>query len=160
LLQNEAGALMRVAGLFSTRGYNIESLSVAATEDESVSRLTVVTSGTDAVVAQIMRQLLKLVDVVDIMDMTPGEHIERELLLLKLRARGDARAAVRELAVRHHAAVIDDTDSTYTLQLQGTQEQVSSLIREAPAVAGILEVVRSGATAIGQGEQVLRQNRQ
>lgn len=156
LLQNEAGALNRVAGLFSTRGYNIESLSVAATEDESVSRLTVVTVGTDAVVAQIRRQLLKLVDVVDLMDMTAGDHIERELLLLKLRARGDSRAAVRELAARHHAQIIDDTESTYTMQMEGTGEQVSDLIREAPTVAEILEVVRSGATAIGQGEQVLR----
>lgn len=156
LLQNEAGALTRVAGLFSTRGYNIESLSVAPTEDESVSRLTVVTAGTDAVLAQIKRQLLKLVDVVDVADMTAGAHVERELLLLKLRAIGEARGAVRELAARHHAQLIDDTEATYTLQMEGTGEQVTALIREAPVVAEILEVVRSGATAIGQGEQVLR----
>jgi len=156
LLQNQAGALTRVAGLFSTRGYNIESLSVAPTEDESVSRLTVVAHGSQAVVAQIKRQVLKLVDVVDLMDMTAGEHIERELLLLKLRARGKVREGVRELAARHHAQLIDDTETIYTLQMEGTGEQVSALIKEAQTVAEILEVVRSGATAIAQGDKVLR----
>lgn len=156
LLQNEAGALTRVAGLFSTRGYNIESLSVAPTEDESVSRLTVVTHGSEGVVGQIKRQLLKLVDVVDLMDMTAGEHIERELLLLKVRARGKVREGVRELAARHHAQLIDDTETTYTMQMEGTGEQVSNLIGEAQGIAEILEVVRSGATAIAQGDKILR----
>ncbi len=155
LLQNEAGALGRVASLFSTRGYNIESLSVAATEDPQVSRLTLVSVGSDQVINQINRQLFKLVDVVNIADMTRGDHIERELLLLKLRipeAEGDL---VRNLVSQQNARVLDDALANYTLELSGTSSQIDALIDAVAAHAEILAVVRSGPLAIARGQQVL-----
>ena len=155
LLQNEAGALGRVASLFSTRGYNIESLSVAATEDPQVSRLTLVSVGSDQVINQINRQLFKLVDVVNIADMTRGDHIERELLLLKLRipeAEGDR---VRNLVSQQNARVLDDALANYTLELSGTSSQIDALIDAVAAHAEILAVVRSGPLAIARGQQVL-----
>jgi len=156
LLQNEAGALARLSGLFAARGYNIESLAVAPTSDESVSRLTLVTEGTDDVIGQINKQLGKLVDVVDLADMTLGEHIERELLLVKVRAKGDeARQAVRDLGARSHARILDDTVTTYSLQLAGTTEEVDALLDELTASTEILETVRSGVVGIQRGEQSL-----
>ncbi len=151
LMQNEAGALARVSGLFSSRGYNIESLCVAPTEDETVSRLTMVTTGTQHVIDQIKRQLLKLVDVVDLIDLTAGEHIELELLLLKLRADGTPE----ELAEAHGAQIIESTESTRTLRLVGTGAEVSALIQAAAESGGVLETVKSGSAAIAPGEAIL-----
>lgn len=151
-MQNEAGALARVAGLFSSRGYNIESLSVAPTENETVSRLTMVTTGTQHVIDQIKRQLAKLVDVVDLSELTAGEHIELELLLLKLRADG----APERLAEAHGADIIESTASTRTLRLVGTGHEVAALIRAAAEGGGILETVKSGTAAIAPGEAILR----
>src|SRR5689334_522852 len=124
LLQNEAGALARVAGMFSARGYNIESLSVAPTDDETVSRLTLVTSGSDDVINQINKQLQKLVDVVDVTDMTRGDHFERELLLVKMDVEGALLPRLEDCSKRYNAVVLDDTPDTYTLQVTGTSLEI------------------------------------
>jgi acetolactate synthase-1/3 small subunit len=155
LLQNEAGALSRVAGLFSARGYNIESLSVAPTNDVTVSRLTLVTTGTDAVIGQINKQLSKLVDVVALLDLTAEERFARELLLLKITAEGEQRDAVRDVVTEAHARILEDTDSTYTVQLAGTSDEVDAFIVAIESVAEIAEVVRSGVAAIERGKQCL-----
>ena len=155
LLQNEAGALARVASLFSTRGYNIESLSVAPTEDSQVSRLTMVSIGSDEVIGQINKQLFKLVDVVNIADMTLGDHIERELLLLKLKVPDDSRDQIQELVSQHHVRVLDDALANYTLELTGTGSHLDGFIDRVAALAEVLAVVRSGPLAITRGQRVL-----
>ncbi len=155
LLQNEAGALSQVAGLFSTRGYNIESLSVAPTENPLLSRLTLVTIGSDQVIQQINKQLLKLVDVVNIADMTMGDHIERELILLKVSLHDANDAAVRDLIKVEGARVLDDTPANFTVELTGTGSRVDDFIDQLGGHADILAVVRSGPMAISRGETVL-----
>lgn len=151
LLQNEAGALGRVAGLFSTRGYNIESLSVAATDDPAVSRLTLVTKGSDAVIHQIASQLLKLVDVVSVEDMTRGEHVERELLLLKIRVASAGGAALEELAARAGGKVMSVSADAHIVELTSSEAQINDFIAEAGRCGEILEVVRSGALGVARG---------
>ena len=151
LLQNEAGALSRVAGLFSTRGYNIESLSVAPTQDPTVSRITLVTKGSEAVISQIASQLLKLVDVVNVEDMTSGEHLERELLLVRLDVRDGQRTAIDELLARQGARVIAEKGATLLVELTSSEVAVARLLEDLAGVAEIREVVRSGALGIGQG---------
>lgn len=153
LLQNEAGALARVANLFSSRGYNIESLNVAPTNDATMSRLTMVAIGTDSVVKQILKQLYKLVDVVEIADMTVGEHIERELLLIKIRAENPA---VHALCAKNHALILDDENHQLTIQFTGTCQAVDELIEALGSHADILEVVRSGTVGIAKGQNILR----
>jgi len=155
LLQNEAGALARVASLFATRGYNIDSLSVAPTEDPQVSRLTLVTLGSDHVIGQINLQLLKLVDVVNTMDMTLGEHIERELLLLKLKLHDDGLERIRELARQEGARILDDGEDSYTLELTGAANRIDTFIDRAAVHADILAVVRSGPLAVSRGVPAL-----
>ena len=155
LLQNEAGALSRVAGLFSTRGYNIESLSVAPTEDPMLSRLTLVTIGSDQVIQQINKQLFKLVDVVNIADMTMGDHIERELILLKASLHKGNDSAVRKLIKAEAARILDDAPANFTVELTGTGNRVDDFIDRLGAYADILAVVRSGPMAISRGETVL-----
>ncbi len=155
LLQNEAGALARVASLFATRGYNIESLSVAPTEDPQVSRLTLVTIGSDHVIGQINLQLLKLVDVVNTVDMTLGEHIERELLLLKLKLHGAGLERIRELVRQEGARVLDDGEDSYTLELTGAAHRLDTFINKAAVHADILAVVRSGPLAVSRGVAAL-----
>jgi acetolactate synthase-1/3 small subunit len=155
LMENESGALSRVAGLFSARGYNIESLTVAPTEDASLSRMTLVTSGTDEVVEQITKQLHKLVDVVKLMDMAEGPHIEREMMLIKLRAADGGREEVKRLADIFRGSIIDVTDTIYTVQLTGTGGKLDAFVR-AVNEADIIEVVRSGVTGIARGEKALR----
>lgn len=156
LMANEAGALVRVAGMFSSRGYNIESLCVAATEDPSVSRLTMVTTGSDEVISQINQQLAKLVDVVDMADMTRGDHIERELLFVKLALDEVTREEAAAIAERYNAQVLDERVDNYTVQLTGAGLEVEDFIKELSALGDILEVVRSGAAAIAHGPQVLK----
>jgi acetolactate synthase-1/3 small subunit len=151
LLQNEAGALTRVAGLFSTRGYNIESLSVAATQDPTVSRLTLVTQGSDAVIQQIASQLLKLVDVVGVEDMTSGEHLERELALVKVEVPPLKRAPLDAIVARAGARTIAETRSSLIIELTSSELEVSRFIEELAGAAQVREVVRSGALGIGQG---------
>ena len=155
-MQNEAGALARVAALFSSRGYNIESLSVAPTENNQISRLTLVTRGSDQVIEQINNQLLKLVDVVNTADMTLDDHIERELLLIKVSVRHGGGEKLPELIETSGARVLDDCPETYTLELTGANVDMDGFIEELGQCADILAVVRSGAMAIAHGKKVLR----
>jgi acetolactate synthase-1/3 small subunit len=150
LLQNEAGALGRVAGLFSTRGYNIESLAVAPTDDPTVSRLTLVTTGNDAVVAQITSQLGKLIDVVQVDDLTRGLHFERELLLVKLRTTASQLAGLSSLIAQSQGRVLSPALGGYVVELTGSEAQVSRFIAHASQYGELLEVVRSGALAIAE----------
>ena len=158
LLQNEAGALSRVAALFSSRGYNIESLSVAPTEDADISRLTLVTSGSNDVIDQINQQLLKLVDVVNIADMTLDDHIERELLLIKVKVTGIAECNLPEIIQASGARVLDDSPETFTLELTDTNERIDAFIGRVDECSEILAVVRSGAMAIAHGHNILSSN--
>jgi acetolactate synthase I/III small subunit len=156
LLQNEAGALTRVAGLFSTRGYNIESLSVAPTDDPTVSRLTLVTRGSDAVMHQIVNQLNKLVDVVSVLDMTRGEHLERELVLLKLKVAPGQTDAVRGQVVRSGGRVLDPGVEGFIVELTASEAEVNGFMEELGRRAELLEVVRSGALGISRSVRPLR----
>ncbi|TLY77531.1 MAG: acetolactate synthase small subunit [Gammaproteobacteria bacterium] len=156
LLQNEAGALTRVAGLFSTRGYNIESLSVAPTDDPTVSRLTLVTKGSDAVIQQIVNQLNKLVDVVNVEDMTLGEHFERELVLLKLKVRPERTDTVRGYVIRTGGRVLDPAVDGFIVELTASEAEVNAFVADLGQNADLLEVVRSGALGIGRNARPLR----
>ena len=151
LLQNEAGALTRVAGLFSSRGYNIESLSVAPTDDPTVSRITLVTKGSDAVIQQIANQLNKLVDVVTVEDMTRGAHLERELVLLKLRLRPADTDGVRGCVVRAGGRVLEPSPDAFIVELTASEAEVNALVRDLAARGEIIEVVRSGALGMSSG---------
>ena len=155
LLENESGALSRVAGLFSARGYNIESLTVAPTEDATLSRLTLVTSGSEDVIEQITKQLNKLVDVVKLVDLTEGPHIEREMLLIKVNANGTTREEVKRLVDIFRGRIIDVTETMYTIELTGTSDKLDAFV-QAVRAAGIVEVVRSGVSGIARGEKNLR----
>jgi len=155
LLQNEAGALARVANLFSSRGYNIESLNVAPTHDETVSRLTLVTRGSDEVIDQISKQLGKLVDVVNIIDMTDGDHIERELALLKLQLPSEDRKALTELVGEFGARILDDHEGHFTVELIGGSGEIDRFMTRFSDRVEILTVVRSGAMAVARGAPVL-----
>jgi acetolactate synthase I/III small subunit len=155
-LQNEAGALTRVAGLFSTRGYNIESLSVAATDDPTVSRITLVTKGSEAVIQQIVNQLNKLVDVVAVEDMTQGEHLERELVLLKLKVRPEQADAVRGYVVRSGGRVLDPVVDGFVVELTASEAEVNRFISDLGSGAELLEVVRSGALGMARHARSLK----
>ena len=158
LLQNEAGALARVSGMFSARGYNIDSLTVAPTHDPTVSRLTVVTSGSDAVIDQIIKQSRKLIDVVEVTDVTGREHLESELLLIKVQVTAKSARQVVELIRRYRGQILDETDTTRTVQVTGSGLEVSDFIKEASGIAQVLEVVRSGVVTIEPGHAVLGSN--
>jgi len=155
LMENEAGALSRVAGLFSARGYNIESLVVAPTEDPTLSRMTIVTSGSDAVIEQINKQLNKLIDVAAVMDLSEGEHLERELMLVKASAKGKAREELKRVVNIFHGRVIDESESTCTIELTDTCAKLDSFL-QAIGRGLILETVRTGASGIGRGDRVLK----
>jgi len=155
LLENESGALSRVAGLFSARGYNIETLTVAPTEDLSLSRLTIVTSGTDEVIEQITKQLNKLIDVIKVVDLSEAAHIERELMLIKLRATGKDREEVKRMADIFRGRIIDVTESTYVIELTGSGSKLDSFI-QAIDTNLILETVRTGVSGIGRGDRILK----
>ena len=155
LIENEAGALSRVAGLFSARGYNIESLTVAPTEDPSLSRMTLVTRGTEEIIEQITKQLNKLIDVVKLMDMTEGPHIEREMMLVKVVAEGDRRNELKRLSDIFRGRIIDVTDKTYTIELTGAGDKLDAFIQALDSGV-IIEVVRSGVSGIARGDRALR----
>ena len=155
LLENEAGALSRVAGLFSARGYNIESLTVAPTEDATLSRMTIVTSGSDEVIEQITKQVNKLIDVVKVFDLNEGRHIERELMLIKLRAEGKDREEIKRTADIFRGRIIDVTEKTYTIELTGTGEKLDAFL-EAINRELIIETVRTGTCGVGRGEWVMK----
>jgi len=154
LMENEAGALSRVAGLFSARGYNIESLTVAPTEDATLSRMTLVTYGTDEIIEQITKQLNKLIDVVKLMDMTEGPHIEREMMLVKVRAEGDKRAELKRVADIFRGRIIDVTTKSYTIELTGAGDKLDAFLQALDQTV-IIEVVRSGISGIARGERAL-----
>jgi acetolactate synthase-1/3 small subunit len=155
LMENEAGALSRVAGLFSARGYNIESLTVAPTEDPSLSRMTLVTRGTDEIIEQITKQLNKLIDVVRLMDMTEGPHIEREMMLVKVQAQGERRNELKRISDIFRGRIIDVTDATYTIELTGAGDKLDAFL-QALEKGVIVEVVRSGVSGIARGERSLK----
>ena len=155
LLENEPGALSRVVGLFSARGYNIETLTVAPTEDTTLSRMTIVTQGSDAILEQITKHLNRLVDVVKVVDLTEGPHVERELMLIKVRAAGREREEIKRLTDIFRGCIIDVTDRTYTIELTGIQEKIQAFIGALDSSA-ILETVRTGVSGVGRGERVLK----
>jgi acetolactate synthase-1/3 small subunit len=154
LLENEAGALSRVVGLFSQRNFNIESLTVAPTEDQTLSRLTLMTSGDLATVEQITKHLNRLVEVVKVMDLGEAEHIERELMLIKIRARDEQRQEIQRTADIFRGQIVDVTVDTYTVQLVGPSAKLDAFIKSVEGMT-LLEVVRSGVSGIGRGDRVL-----
>jgi acetolactate synthase-1/3 small subunit len=155
LMENEPGALSRVVGLFSARGYNIESLTVAPTEDRSLSRMTVVTSGSDDVIEQITKHLNRLIDVVKVIDLTDISFIERELMLIKVRAVGKERDEMKRMAEIFRGRIIDVTEKSYTVELTGAADKLDAFL-EAIDKSVILETVRTGSSGIGRGERILR----
>ena len=154
LLENEPGALSRVVALFSARGYNIESLTVATTEDASLSRMTIVTSGSGDVIEQITKQLNKLVEVVKVVDLFEAPHIERELMLIKVRATGKDRDDMKRMSDIFRGRIIDVTDKSYTIELTGDGAKLDAFLVAIDRGA-ILETVRTGASGIGRGERIL-----
>ncbi len=155
LLENEPGALSRVVGLFSARGYNIETLTVAPTEDRSMSRMTIVTSGSDDVIEQITKHLNRLIDVIKVFDLIESPYIERELMLIKVRAVGKEREEVKRMADIFRGRIIDVTEKTYTIELTGDSGKLDAFLVAIDRTA-ILETVRTGASGIGRGERILR----
>ena len=158
LLENEAGALSRVVGLFAQRNYNIESLTVAPTEDPTLSRLTLTTSGDENKITQIRKQLDKLVEVVRVVDLCESPHVERELLLIKVSAQGEAREEVKRSADIFRGQIVDVTAQTYTIQLVGPSEKLDAFVKaveDSIEDVTILEVVRTGVSGLGRGDQVL-----
>ncbi|WP_028999234.1 acetolactate synthase small subunit [Azohydromonas australica] len=155
LLENEPGALSRVVALFSARGYNIESLTVAPTEDASLSRMTIVTTGSDEVIEQITKHLNRLIEVVKVVDLTEGSYIERELMLVKVRAVGKEREEIKRTADIFRGHIVDVTDKSYTVELTGDGTKLDAFLQALDRSA-ILETVRTGASGIGRGERILR----
>jgi acetolactate synthase I/III small subunit len=155
LIENEAGALSRVAGLFSARGYNIESLTVAPTEDATMSRMTIVTSGTDEVIEQIIKQLNKLIDVIKVLDLNDGKYIERELMLVKVKATAAFREEMKRMCDIFRGRIIDVADGSFTIELTGSGTKLDAFIESLDKTA-ILETVRTGASGIGRGDRVLK----
>jgi acetolactate synthase-1/3 small subunit len=155
LLENEPGALSRVVGLFSARGYNIETLSVAPTEDVSLSRMTIVTSGSDDVLEQITKQLNRLIEVVKVNDLTDGPHIERELMMVKVRAVGKDREEIKRTTDIFRGKIVDVTDKSYTIELTGDGGKINAFLQSIDR-ALILETVRTGVSGIGRGERMMR----
>jgi len=155
LLENEPGALCRVANMFSARAFNIESLSVAPTEDPSLSRMTLVTRGSDEIVEQISKQLHKLLDVVKLLDLTEGSHIEREIMLIKLKADGEEREEIKRLTDIFRGRVLDVSSNTYTIEVTGDGDKLDAFVNAVDAQL-ILEVVRSGPLGIARREKSLR----
>jgi len=155
LMENEAGALSRVAGLFSARAYNIESLTVAPTEDATLSRMTIVTAGSDEVIEQIVKQLNKLIDVVKVLDLNDGRFIERELMLVKVKATSSFREEMKRLSDIFRGRIIDVADDAYTIELTGTGAKLDAFL-DALDKNAILETVRTGASGIGRGDRILK----
>jgi acetolactate synthase-1/3 small subunit len=155
LLENEAGALARVSGLFSARGYNIESLTVAPTEDPSMSRMTIVSIGSDDVIEQITKQLNKLIDVVKVVDLSEAAHVERELMLIKVRATGKDRDEMKRMSDIFRGRIIDVTDATYLIELTGDTAKLDAFISAIDNDL-ILETVRTGVSGVGRGDRILK----
>ena len=155
LLENEAGALARVVGLFAARGYNIETLNVAPTEDPTLSRMTIITIGSEAVIEQITKHLNRLIEVVKVVDLTDGYFVEREMMLIKIRAVGKEREEIKRTTDIFRGRIIDVSDRAYTVELTGDKAKLDAFIDSIDRAA-ILETVRSGGSGIGRGERVLK----
>ena len=155
LIENESGAMSRVVGLFSARDYNIDSLSVAATEDPALSRMTIVTRGGDGLIEQITKQLNKLVEVVKVVDLNSSRHVERELMLVKVRAVGKDRDELYRLSEIYRGQIVDVSEKVYTVEVTGTSDKLDSFLEALPKSL-ILETVRTGAAGIGRGERILK----
>ena len=154
-MENESGALSRVSGLFSARGYNIESLTVAPTEDPTLSRMTIVTSGSDPVIEQIIKQLNKLIDVVRVLDLNDGKHIGRELMLVKVKATNKYRDEMKRISDIFRARIIDVSDNTFTIELTGSASKLDAYL-DSLDNDSIIETVRTGASGIGRGDRILK----
>ena len=155
LMENESGALSRVSGLFSARGYNIESLNVAPTEDETLSRMTIVTSGSNEVIEQIIKQLNKLIDVVKVLDLNDGRHIERELMIVKVKATNKYRDEVKRISDTFGGRIIEMAEATFTIELTGPSSELDAYL-DSLDKAAIIETVRTGALGIGRGDRILK----
>ncbi|MEK9771453.1 MAG: acetolactate synthase small subunit [Nitrosomonadales bacterium] len=155
LMENESGALSRVSGLFSARGYNIESLTVAPTEDDTLSRMTIVTSGSAEIIEQIIKQLNKLIDVVKVLDLNDGRHIERELMLVKVKANHQFRDEMKRLSDIFRGRIIDVSDDTFTIEITGSSSKLDAYLDSLDKSA-IIETVRTGASGIGRGDRILK----
>lgn len=154
-MENEAGALSRVSGLFSARGYNIESLTVAPTEDPTLSRMTIVTSGSDEVIEQIIKQLNKLIDVVRVLDLNDGKYIERELMLVKVKASAKYQDEMKRISDIFRGRIIDVSNNTFTIELTGATSKLDAYIDSLDS-GSIIEIVRTGASGIGRGDRILK----
>ncbi|GAB1392425.1 acetolactate synthase small subunit [Rhodocyclaceae bacterium] len=155
LIENESGALSRVSGLFSARGYNIESLTVAPTEDPSLSRMTIVSVGSEEIIEQITKQLNKLIDIVKVVDLSESAHVERELMLVKVRATGKDREEMKRVADIFRGHIVDVTESSYVIELTGNTSKLDSFLK-AIDTSLILETVRTGVCGIGRGDRILK----
>ncbi|WPC73738.1 acetolactate synthase small subunit [Vibrio porteresiae] len=156
LLENQPGALSRVVGLFSQRGYNIESLNVSPTDDETLSRLNITTNSDNMQLEQIQKQLHKLIDVLKVQDVSEFEHIERELMLVKLKATGSAREEVKSMADIFRGQIVDVTPTHYTVQMAGTSDKLDAFVKSVAQFTEVVEVARSGIVGISRGERALR----
>ena len=155
LLENEAGSLARVVSLFAARGYNIETLNVAPTEDPTLSRMTIVTTGSDDVIEQITKHLNRLIEIVKIVDLTDGSYVEREMMLIKVRAVGKEREEIKRTADIFRGSIVDVSDRSYTIELTGDKPKLDAFIDSLDRTA-ILETVRTGGSGIGRGERILK----
>ena len=154
-MENESGALSRVSGLFSARGYNIESLTVAPTEDPTLSRMTIVTNGSDAVIEQIVKQLNKLLDVVRVLDLNDGKYIERELMLVKVKASNQYQDEMKRISDIFRGRIIDVSDNTFTIEVTGSSSKLDAYLESLDSES-IIETVRTGALGIGRGDRILK----
>jgi acetolactate synthase-1/3 small subunit len=155
LMENESGALSRVSGLFSARGYNIESLTVAPTEDETLSRMTIVTNGSDEIIEQIIKQLNKLIDVVRVLDLNDGRHIERELMIVKVKATNKYRDEIKSISDTFGGRIIEMTETTFTIEITGPSSELDDFL-DSLNKSAIIETVRTGALGIGRGDRILK----
>ena len=154
-MENESGALSRVSGLFSARGYNIESLTVAPTEDETLSRMTIVTNGSDEIIEQIIKQLNKLIDVVRVLDLNDGRHIERELMIVKVKATNKYRDEIKSISDTFSGRIIEMTETTFTIEITGPSSELDDFL-DSLNKSAIIETVRTGALGIGRGDRILK----
>ncbi len=154
-MENESGALSRVSGLFSARGYNIESLTVAPTEDETLSRMTIVTNGSDEIIEQIIKQLNKLIDVVRVLDLNDGRHIERELMIVKVKTTNKYRDEIKSISDTFGGRIIEMTETTFTIEITGPSSELDDFL-DSLNKSAIIETVRTGALGIGRGDRILK----
>ena len=152
LLQNESGALTRVASMFSTRGYNIDSLSVAPTDNPSISRLTLVTEGSDEVIGQITKQLYKLIDVIDVLDISQHDHIERELMMIKLKANDDKQDTIKTVLYDYSATIVNDKDRLLIIEVMANPLKNDNLLEALSAMSTLVAVARTGPLALAKGD--------